>query len=42
MDCRTGRRDEVAALPGAPYPRDPVNNEPGAAGNINRRGIGGS
>ena len=37
--CRTGRRCEVAALPGALYPRDPGINQPGAAGNINRRGI---
>ena len=41
MDCRTGRRCEVAALPGALYARDPVNNEPGAAGYIDWGGVGG-
>jgi hypothetical protein len=40
MGCRTGRRCEVAALPGALYTRDPWTNQPGAAGNINWRGIG--
>ena len=39
MGCRTGRRCEVAALPGARYARDPGINQPGAAGSINRRGI---
>jgi hypothetical protein len=41
MDCRTGRRYEVAALSGALYARDPVNNEPGAAGYIDWGGVGG-
>jgi hypothetical protein len=36
MGCRTGRRCEVAALPGALYTRDPWTNQPGAAGNVGR------